>query len=69
LRIEPVEPMTALNELGIYRLAAVIHQLKKEGHIIESEMKTGLNKFGETCNWCEYSLKRVNKQTINDIWR
>jgi hypothetical protein len=51
-----LDPMTAWNELGIYRLGARIFDLRKEGHAIERRMKDVSNRFGETCHVACYSL-------------
>ena len=37
----PLGTMEALNWLGIYRLAAVIHDLRSVGHRIETEKRGG----------------------------
>ena len=36
-----VNPLTALKEFGAFRLAAIIHILRKEGMIIETDMSEG----------------------------
>lgn len=51
-----LDPMTAWNELGIYRLGARIFDLRKEGYPIERRMKDVCNRFGETCHVACYSL-------------
>lgn len=52
-----IDPLLAWKELGIYRLAAVIHSLKKKGHNITTERKKVLNRFSENCNVANYILK------------
>lgn len=49
-----VNPLEAWVELGIYRLSAVIHTLKKKGMNIETVRIGVFNKFGESCNVAEY---------------
>lgn len=53
-----ISPMTAWNELGIYRLSARIHDLKGAGMNIGSETKTVLNRWGEKCRVANYRLVR-----------
>lgn len=36
-------PMTALNSFGVFRLAAVIHDLRKAGHTIKTTEVTNRN--------------------------
>lgn len=54
-----VTPLDALVILGIYRLAARVCELKKEGHNIEKRMVDVRNKFGETVKVAEYTLKET----------
>ena len=49
-----IEPMTAWQELGIYRLAARVYELRKSGHTIQKNTKNVTNRFGEKCNIAEY---------------
>lgn len=51
-----IDPMTAWNELGIYRLGARIFDLKADGHSIRSEIVTVQNRFGEDCRVARYSI-------------
>lgn len=54
---------TAVNEYNIYRLASVIHQLKKDGHnIITKEIKF-TNRYGHESSYAEYQLL---KPTTNE---
>lgn len=46
----------ALNELGIWRLASRISELKKDGIPIIKDMVSVKNRFGETCKVAEYRL-------------
>lgn len=52
----PIDPITAWKELGIYRLAARINELKNRGYSIESKRKKVKNNFGETFSVAEYRL-------------
>jgi hypothetical protein len=44
----------AFKNLGNTRLAATIHSLKKDGHVIESTKETSKNKFGDTVHYVRY---------------
>lgn len=54
--IDGVTQIEALNQLGILRLASRISELKSDGHIIEKEMITVKNRFGEKCSVARYRL-------------
>jgi len=49
-----IDPLQAWQELGIYRLSAGIHKLRKKGHNIISHRKTVYNSFGEPCRVALY---------------
>lgn len=51
-----IDPMEAMLDLGVYRLAARINDLKADGHSINSEMVTVQNRFGEDCRVARYSI-------------
>lgn len=51
-----IDQMTALSELGIFRLASRICELRKEGYPIERRLKDVSNRFGETCRVACYKL-------------
>lgn len=46
----------AMNELGIYRLASRINDLKRRGYIIADKMASGENRFGEKTSFKVYRL-------------
>lgn len=52
----PVNPMMALSELGIYRLAARVKDLRDAGHAISSESIKVNNRFGESCRVAQYRM-------------
>lgn len=56
LEVGPITPLEAWSELGIYRLGARIHDLRKEGWKITKEIVTVTNKFGEPCFVARYTL-------------
>tara|TARA_B110000259_G_C13862158_1_gene341327 strand:- start:428 stop:640 length:213 start_codon:yes stop_codon:yes gene_type:complete len=51
-----INSIQALNELGIFRLASRVSNLKKQGHIITSRMIPVSNRYGEKCHVSEYTL-------------
>ena len=53
-----ITPMEAMNEYGIMRLAARINDLRAQGIAIESEVKTGKNRYGEDTHFSVYRLKK-----------
>lgn len=46
----------AFNDLGVYRLAARIADLRRDKIKIRSQHKAGKNRYGETVYFSEYSL-------------
>ena len=52
-----IDPMTALKEYGIMRLASRISDLKRDGYAIKKEMVKGKNRYGESVSYAEYSLR------------
>ena len=49
--------MEALSELGVFRLASRISELKKDGYDISKKMVSVTNRFGEECHVAEYTIK------------
>jgi hypothetical protein len=49
----------AIRLYSIYRLSARIYTLRKYGYNIETEYKTGKNRYGDKVTWAEYTLKGV----------
>ena len=54
----PITPMEAWNELGIYRLASRVKDLRDKGHVISGSRVNVANRFGETCSVARYSLEK-----------
>ena len=54
-----INPLQAWNELGIYRLSAVVFDLRKEGLNIHTGRMKVRNKFGETCEVGLYSIVKA----------
>lgn len=59
IRLErgPADPLTALNELSIFRLAALVRELRDDGHQIKKRTVKVINKFGESCRVAQYALE------------
>jgi hypothetical protein len=53
---EPIDPLTALKEFGVMRLASRVFDLRTQGHNIISEKKTVINRHGEECHVAYYRL-------------
>jgi len=51
-----INPLQAWKECGVYRLSAVIFNLKKKNIDIQSDRVKVQNKFDEDCNVAEYKL-------------
>ena len=60
-RFGSISTLEAFNDLGVARLASRIHDLKGMGYNIESETKTGKNRFGETTHYSVYRLAEEEK--------
>ena len=52
----PITPMEAWQELGVYRPAARVSDLKEAGHDIAKETVSVANRFGEECRVARYRL-------------
>lgn len=52
-----IDPMTALTELGMSRLAARVYDLRREGHNITSVPKRVINRFDESIIVSEYRIQ------------
>lgn len=57
LKHSPITPMEALRELGVLRLAAVVHALREEGHVITTEMLKVPKRTGGTARVARYHLE------------
>ena len=64
-----ITPKEAFEDLGAYRLSAIIYDLKyKDGYNIKTEMVIGKNRFGETTHYAKYSFveqDRLQSQLLN----
>jgi len=52
-----ITPLEAMRDLGCYRLAARIHDLKAEGHDIESDSVSVRTRTGSTTMVARYRIK------------
>ena len=50
--------LNAWDELGVIEAPARIHELRSEGHMIQSTRKQVLNRYGETVTIAEWYLPR-----------
>lgn len=51
-----IDPMTAIKDYGCMRLSARIADLKGMGYPIYAKRVSGKNRYGESTNYCVYSL-------------
>lgn len=56
LQAGPIDPMAALNDHAVFRLAARVRDLRDAGHVILKRTKAVTNRFGESCSVAEYYL-------------
>lgn len=62
-----IQPMEAWQQLGIYRLAAVIHLLRTDGHEIETDRISVTNRFGEECKVARYIYRGKQAKSLFDL--
>ena len=61
-----INPMQAMKDLGVMRLAARVADLKKAGHKITRRTVTGRNRYDEKVIFAEYRLEENSvKQDIS----
>ena len=51
-----ITTLNAFKELGITRLAARVHELKRDGHNVKKNTISVTNRFNERCAVAEYYL-------------
>ena len=61
LKVKALSPMEAFEELGVTRLAAVVFDLRREGHNIVSIQKEWTNRHGRKVYFTEYKLEESNE--------
>ena len=59
LKKAPIGPMQALNELGVYRLASRINDLRNDGHKIDTQREYVINRQGDEVRVARYVLKET----------
>ena len=55
-----INPMEALTDLGVMRLASRVSDLRQDGYEIERQIVTTKNRYGEPTHYAEYRL--ANKE-------
>lgn len=53
-----ITSLEAFRDLGVTRLSARIFELRNRGLGIESIRKTSKNRFGESCTYAKYFLRK-----------
>lgn len=56
-----ITPKDAIMDLGVYRLASRISNLKKRGYRISMELEKGTNRYGEGMRYARYRLEDENE--------
>nr|UVX93119.1 MAG: helix-turn-helix domain protein [Bacteriophage sp.] len=57
-----ITPLDAFKDLGVTRLAAVIFELKEDGHDIHTERERGKNRYGQPTRYARYSFWRDERE-------
>ena len=52
-----ITPLQAVADLGVYRLAARISDLRQDGYSISRRMVAGKNRYGKPVSFAEYRLE------------
>jgi len=55
-----ITTLNAFNELGITRLAARVHELKRQGHPINKKTISVTNRYNEKCSVAEYYMEMAD---------
>lgn len=59
-----ITQLDALRDLGVFRLASRISDLKRQGYIINGKMEAVKNRYGETCYIKRYSEEVVDNERV-----
>lgn len=63
-----ISPKEAFEDLGVYRLSAIIYDLKyKDGYDIKTEIERGKNRYGDSTCYARYSFAEQNEEIMNHI--
>ena len=57
-----ITPLDAFKDLGVTRLAAVIFELKEDGHDIHKEREHAFNRYGQKVRYARYSFGREERE-------
>ena len=57
-----INPLEAMKDLGVMRLASRVSDLKQEGYQIERQIVTTKNRYGEPTHYAEYRLMEDMKK-------
>jgi len=57
LKDGPLTSAEAMQEIGCYRLASRVNDLRKMGHKIKTEFINHTNRFGKTVKFASYELE------------
>lgn len=56
-----INPLQAMADLGVMRLAARVSDLRDQGHEIDRRIVSGKNRYGEPVYFAEYRLMEEQK--------
>ena len=63
-----ITPKEAFEDLGAYRLSAIIYDLKhKDGYNIKTEIQSGKNRYGDTTHFAKYSFIEQDEELMKHI--
>ena len=65
LEFGSITPVDAFRDLGITRLAAVVCNLRREGHDIKKERENALNRYGQKVRYARYSFGKGENSNEN----
>lgn len=57
-----ISQLEAFIELGVFRLASRISDLKRQGYTINSKMEAVTNRYGEKCYIKRYTVQEGNNE-------
>lgn len=64
--VGPITPLEALEQYGCYRLGARIYELRHDGHVINTELVEGKDRFGQPMRYARYSLIKKKDRPDGD---
>ena len=60
---QTITPFQAFADLGITKLATRVSEMKRKGYVFNQELITTKNRYGETCQFMQYSLVSEPKES------